>query len=167
MNSRRMTILGAVTTILMSVVLYKTSYHYDEARRALQDTHVQMMAERESLHVLQAEWALLNQPKRLERLAARHLGLKNADHQQIMAAGAMRRLNQDPAPLVARVEQPANGKVLLGTTSVVKPAAAIRRPAPAATPQRVAMMEEGTWDGAYLDENGEPVLRLAALTPQN
>ncbi|MSO88515.1 MAG: hypothetical protein EXQ89_00815 [Rhodospirillaceae bacterium] len=43
-----------------------------------------MTAEQQAIHVLKAEWSLINQPSRLQGLAARHLDLIAMDPRQIV-----------------------------------------------------------------------------------
>jgi cell division protein FtsL len=79
-----------ILAALASVLLYNTSYKVQglkETRNALQ---ADMLAEQNTMRVLQAEWAYLADPTRIERLAALHLNMhKIADSKkgvQIMAA---------------------------------------------------------------------------------
>jgi cell division protein FtsL len=63
----------------------------------------------EELHVLQVEWAYLNQPKRLQELAENKLGLHPGDHFQFVSLDHIGReapVDSDPATLVhlARVD---------------------------------------------------------------
>lgn len=59
-------------------VKYKVQTLEDDLRRVNAD----ILREQEQLHVLHAEWAYLNEPRRLEALNERHLGLEPlaADH---------------------------------------------------------------------------------------
>jgi hypothetical protein len=61
---------------------------------------VDLVHERESLHLLNAEWAYLNRPERLRTLADRHLDLAPMDSRQINAVRAL------PAASSVSVEAP-------------------------------------------------------------
>lgn len=56
-------------------VLYKTSNEVQEAQQKLAATRRAITAEQEAIRVLDAEWAWLTRPERLEDLATRHLGM--------------------------------------------------------------------------------------------
>ncbi len=51
---------------------------------------------KESLHLLNAEWAYLNEPKRLQKLAAYHLDLKPARPVQLVAMQTLRAATTRP-----------------------------------------------------------------------
>ncbi|MEN8237259.1 MAG: hypothetical protein ABFQ95_06955 [Pseudomonadota bacterium] len=61
---------------------------------ALESSLLQMQRQiyhaKESVHLLHAEWAYLNEPKRLQKLALHHLNLKPARPMQLVAVQALR-----------------------------------------------------------------------------
>lgn len=70
-------LVGAAAFALYQLKYQVAGLEAEHARLARE-----LAAEREALHVLDAEWAFLNQPHRLADLAARHLDLVplGADH---------------------------------------------------------------------------------------
>lgn len=74
----------AFFSIVLSVVYaysvkYETLQQYEEMRRLQSE----IRKEREAIGILQAEWALLNRPERLDRLAKEHLSLQPLDVRQL------------------------------------------------------------------------------------
>ncbi len=69
-------IVFVVTTIVVSVLVY--SVKYDTGRDAIAVTELkrQIDIEFSALSVLKAEWSLLNQPDRLQRLASKFLNMQ-------------------------------------------------------------------------------------------
>jgi len=78
-----------VTTIVVSVVVY--SVKYDTGRDAVAVTKLkrQIAIEKSALGVLTAEWSLLNQPDRLQRLATRFLDLQPLKQAQYASLSAI------------------------------------------------------------------------------
>lgn len=66
-------------------VLFETSYEVQELEGSLASLNRRIVAEQEAIQVLRAEWSFLNDPTRLERLAAAHLQLRPADARQFVA----------------------------------------------------------------------------------
>ena len=78
-----------VTTIVVSVVVY--SVKYDTGRDAVAVTKLkrQIAIEKSALGVLTAEWSLLNQPDRLQRLATKFLDLQPLKQAQYASLNAI------------------------------------------------------------------------------
>jgi cell division protein FtsL len=53
--------------------VYLVKYTVQDMQRQVAALDKELQQERELLHLLKAEWAYLNRPERLERLASRHL----------------------------------------------------------------------------------------------
>lgn len=66
-----------------SMGLYLVKYSVQNIQRDVAEVKTELAAERESLHLLNAEWAYLNRPERLQQLAERHLDLVPLDSRRI------------------------------------------------------------------------------------
>jgi hypothetical protein len=75
--------------------LYEMKAAVEARERALHQLQRAVADEREALQILRAEWAYLNQPERLARLAQAKLGLQPA------AAAQFARLDHLPTGLIA------------------------------------------------------------------
>ncbi len=53
--------------------LYRVKYEVQSIRAQIAETSQELAQERESLHVVAAEWAYLNRPERLRKLADKYL----------------------------------------------------------------------------------------------
>jgi len=72
--------------------------------------------ERRSLHVLRAEWANLNDPKRIRELAHLHLGMTVTKPAQVLTLGALRDIpvretNVDAVDVVNTLDSVVSGEV--------------------------------------------------------
>ena len=81
-------------------------YHLKHEVRALEDElfrlNRQILAEQEAIHVLRAEWSYINQPQRLQSLAARHLELQPTKPAQLGSLASLpARPAEAPAPAAA------------------------------------------------------------------
>ena len=86
---RLISLFALIALIAVSTGLYKLKYkvqHLDTQAIALQK---QILAEREAIRLLEADWAYLNQPDRLQALAARHFALVPADPKQFVGIEAV------------------------------------------------------------------------------
>ena len=72
----RSTIAWLVLTIVSASGLYLVKQEVIGLEDRLAALDDKIGKDRETIHVLRAEWAYLTQPDRLAKLAARHLGLK-------------------------------------------------------------------------------------------
>ena len=72
---RTLTVVAIVLTGLMSYGLYNMKYEVRRLEAELSVLQQKIAADRDGLQVLRAEWAYLNRPARLQKLAASHLDL--------------------------------------------------------------------------------------------
>ena len=86
-------LLAAVVGFGLFQVKYKVQTLEDDLRRL----NAAITAEQEQLHVLNAEWAYLNHPARLQELSARYLPLRPPDVDQI---GTLEGLPDRPPPAI-------------------------------------------------------------------
>lgn len=78
-----------VWTLLVAAAagfLFYTSHQAQELEAELEASHRAVIAEREAIRILHAEWAYLNEPGRLRALARRHTPLGPAMPIQIVAS---------------------------------------------------------------------------------
>lgn len=71
----KMAVLWLLLAVICGTVLFHTSQSVQEGQAEIAALKRQIGAEEEALKILRAEWSYLNQPARLEKLAAEHLDL--------------------------------------------------------------------------------------------
>lgn len=81
MNAR--ILVNMVCVAVLAIGLYLVKYSVADVQREVATLKTQLASEKESLHLLNAEWAYLNRPDRLRQLADRHLDLAPIDSRQI------------------------------------------------------------------------------------
>ena len=94
----RGTVLWLTLAIVAGIGLFQVSYRVQSLEDELTRVNRQILQERDTIHVLRAEWSYLNEPTRLAELAQRHLNLAP------LAASQMVRIEDLPLrlpPLVA------------------------------------------------------------------
>ncbi len=80
-------VMGALA--LGQVGLYMVKYWVQDIQQKVTATEVALKQERESLHLLGAEWAYLNRPERLKQLSERYLELQPVTSAQFVAFSAL------------------------------------------------------------------------------
>ncbi len=75
-----------------SVMLYHTSYRVQQAERQVAQARAERAIELERIHVLEAEWAALTAPARLQRLAGKFMPLQPLLTTQVVAPHKLARL---------------------------------------------------------------------------
>ncbi len=76
-------LIHMVCVAVLAIGLYMVKYSVQDVQRNVASLKTQLANEKESLHLLNAEWAYLNRPDRLRQLADRHLDLMPLDSRQI------------------------------------------------------------------------------------
>lgn len=87
MTSRAVGVIAVVLSVVVACAVYALKDRVQRLEGELHGTLAAIGAERTALDRLRTEWALLNQPGRLERLARNHLGLVPAQPGQIVRIG--------------------------------------------------------------------------------
>ncbi len=72
---RNTTLISLLFAGGLAGVLFSLKYEVQALEEELQGINRSIAADRETIHVLEAEWSLLNDPKRLENLSKRYLDL--------------------------------------------------------------------------------------------
>ncbi len=90
---------------LAALGLFHVKYEVQRLEKELGQEQRLILEHREAIHVLKAEWSFLNQPTRISKLAARHLGLAPMSSQQIVRVQELplrrERTSQTPGPNLA------------------------------------------------------------------
>ncbi len=80
---RRTTVLSVFLAAALSLALFSLKYQVQDLEDEFVGLNRSISAERRAMHVLEAEWSYLNDPQRLGALAARHLGLRPVESEQL------------------------------------------------------------------------------------
>jgi cell division protein FtsL len=89
--------------IVTSLLLYHTSDRAQTLNAQLRSLNAAIEGERESIHVLNAEWAYLSTPARIERLARKYTALKPTATQQVVAISEVAEILPTRAEAMASV----------------------------------------------------------------
>jgi cell division protein FtsL len=116
---RLTTILWLAVVACTGVGMFKVKYQVQELEEALARVKKEIVADQDAIHVLNAEWAFLNQPTRLADLAQKFLQLQPIATAQLAQMSRIETLRMKPTAA--------------GEAIVAAPAAA---PTPAAKPTR-------------------------------
>lgn len=139
--------IGLAACIGVGLFLIKHEVKLKEHR--LDEINAQIQAHQESVHVLRAEWAYLNDPVRLRALAEKYLGMHPVQPNQIASLDVVLR-DGLPAPVPTRLAD--------GRTRPIAPAAIAARtetPAPTGLARNTATAARST--------AASPSLRPAAV----
>jgi len=132
---RLATLFWMAVAIAVGLLLYNVKHDVQRLEQQLARTNRAIAEAHERIHVLQAEWSLLNEPERLRSLAERHLELAPMRPSQFVELSAIAAL---PAAadrsLAGAAPQPAEPQ------PAARPAAAPR--APEQPPARLAPQRE-------------------------
>ncbi len=72
---RHTTLLFLLLAGALSMALFSIKYQVQDLEQELTQLNKSIFRERQSIHVLKAEWSYLNNPERLAGLARRHLNM--------------------------------------------------------------------------------------------
>lgn len=75
MNHRLPILVWMFLLVAAALGLYGVKYKVQDVKDEVAALSQKLREEKEALHVLQAEWAYLNRPARLQALAGKHAGL--------------------------------------------------------------------------------------------
>ncbi len=89
-------ILITLLTASLSLTLFVVKYQVQDLEGELVEYNRTITENRQAIHVLKAEWSLLNQPSRLRQLAERYLGMSVVEPAQV---GTAIEFFPEPVPL--------------------------------------------------------------------
>ncbi|MDD9900204.1 MAG: hypothetical protein OXT65_04425 [Alphaproteobacteria bacterium] len=136
---RKSTLIWMFLAAVASVLLFHTSQQVLEKRARVADLSAATAREKESLHVLKAEWSYLNQPERLEKLAAENLDLTPATAEHMVKVADLDAALAAPPPPAKPVTKAVPQKPKPKTVVIKKPA-----PPPPARPKQPAIKNAHT-----------------------
>lgn len=82
---QRSMVLSFILAIFVGFILFKVKYEVVAIEQKLALIHQQIKREKDTIHILKAEWSHLNEPQRLQKLAEKFLDIKPMKTEQIMA----------------------------------------------------------------------------------
>lgn len=82
---QRSTSIFFLLALLGGFILFKVKYEVVEIEQKLAETQLQIAREKETIHILKAEWSHLNEPQRLKYLAEKYLDIVPMKTEQIAA----------------------------------------------------------------------------------
>ena len=91
-----------ILAVFASTALFVLKYQVQALEERLAGLHRHILVEQEAVHVLNAEWAYINRPKRLEDLSARLLGLAPMDVNQFTT------ISELPIARLKDLDEPGN-----------------------------------------------------------
>ncbi len=85
-HSTRLSLLILSTLVASGLImtLFTVKYQVQDLEDELVRLNKMVVADRQAIHVLEAEWSHLNDPVRLRKLAERHLGLVEIKPEQLV-----------------------------------------------------------------------------------
>jgi hypothetical protein len=81
--NRLSTFVWIFVIVVAAFMLYKVKYQVQALKTEIAETSRELERKREALHVVAAEWAYLNRPERLQKLANKYLASTDLTVDQI------------------------------------------------------------------------------------
>lgn len=97
---RGTTLLWGALAIACGIALFLVKYEVQNLEDELRQVQREVRADRETIHILEAEWTYLNDPERLARLAERVLGLQPVTPEQVVTVAALPERPEPPETMV-------------------------------------------------------------------
>lgn len=119
---RKSTIFWFALAGICGTVLFHTSQQVTDGRSALNRLDREILREEESIRVLKAEWSYLNQPERLEKLAAQYLELVPLTGRQFARTG----------DITERVDEQMIAETAADMAPLIEPSSGLSEDPPAA-----------------------------------
>lgn len=98
----RSTSLFFVLSLILGCILFKVKHEVVEIEQKISKITQQIQREKESIHILKAEWSHLNEPQRLKNLAQKFLDITPMKTNQILAVSRDLDLKDDFARTLPR-----------------------------------------------------------------
>jgi cell division protein FtsL len=130
---RQTTLIAILTSVVIGIALFALKYQVRDLESELTGINRQIIANREAIHVLHAEWTHLNDPDRLASLAKRLLQLQPVTPDRIGTVAGL--------PMAADVQAAA-----LAAAAARPPAAAVKKTPTPQSPRGPAIAQSNDAD---------------------
>lgn len=154
--------------IVASLGLYRTSNRVQELDRQLHDINAAIDNEKQSIHVLKAEWVYLANPARIEAISHKHLTLRPTVPQQVATIDTISEVLPTRAESMSTVAvnatPMANIKTTLAARVVPTPVKFAEAHTPKSKPAIVASIASNP-DGGHLRDHMIMVQHTASAAP--
>lgn len=97
MMIRRSTLIWSALAVGVGIALHFVKHEVHDLEERLSAVDRDIAQHRETIRVLQAEWAYLNRPERLEELGGRLLNLEPVSSEQVITLGGLERMTGEAA----------------------------------------------------------------------
>ena len=97
------TLLWMLVIVVAAFMLYKVKYQVQALKTQVAETTHELEQEKQAMHVVAAEWAYLNRPERLQKLAEKYL------HAKEMTVGQIAEVEAIPFPGQTVASNEGNG----------------------------------------------------------
>ena len=148
--------------IAASLALYHTSDRVHELNQKLAELNGSIDAERQSIHVLKADWVYLTNPDRISKIAKRHLAVRPSTPSQMMAMGEVNQMLPTRNDALASVS--VTGTPIASVRSTLSPSmrpTTVAMRTPAAKPTGVAVIKRSTQVASAQNTLDKPVEKPA------
>ena len=81
--NRLSTVVWLFVIVIAAFMLYKVKYEVQSLKSEIAEKSRELEQEKQALHVVAAEWAYLNRPERLQKLAVKYLASSDVTVNQI------------------------------------------------------------------------------------
>lgn len=116
---RNATLVTLLTAAALGLIVFTLKYKVQGLEEEYTSLNRTIIADRQAIHVLRAEWSHLNEPRRLKELSARILNLRPVEPAQVGTIAALpdNRPVQESAKAVASAQSPETAKTVPPTVS--------------------------------------------------
>ncbi len=104
--------LGFVLLAFVSFVVFEVENRVENMRSRLSALNEELLTNKESIHVLKAEWSYLNQPEKLKKMSERYTNMQAISSSQVEG--------MDDIPLSVKSVADAQDKAVFNNTSLSK-----------------------------------------------
>lgn len=80
---RNVTAFAFLLSTLLGTIIYQIKHQVLDLEQKMHGINREIISKNETIHILNAEWGYLNQPRRLQALNSKYLQLQSIAHHQV------------------------------------------------------------------------------------